>query len=117
MVKLTFKWIPGSCKPDSVTAAFRTKIAVVIHSSTEKTSVPAKAGCDVPGTDGRAAQFPISSCIGLGLPCPLGCPCGGRLLPHLFTLAFRRRRYVFCGTSRELVFKRVPPAFVGNPTL
>jgi hypothetical protein len=35
--------------------------------------------------DGPPA-FPIWSCTGLGLPCPLGHPWGGGLLPHLFTL-------------------------------
>jgi hypothetical protein len=82
-----------------------------------RTSIPAKAGRDVPETIGRAARFPISSCIGLGLPCPLDRSRGGGLLPHLFTLAASRRRFLFCGTSRELALKRAPPVFTGNPAL
>ena len=47
---------------------------------------------------GRPYGSPIRSCSGWGLPCP---PChqgSGELLPRLFTLTCRSRRYVFCGT-------------------
>jgi hypothetical protein len=51
----------------------------------------------------RIGSLPIWSCSVWGLPCPLHCCGGGALLPHLFTLtrALPRRRYVFCGTSRQ----------------
>ncbi len=65
----------------------------------------------------RVARFPISSCIGLGLPCPSDCSNGGGLLLHLFTLTSLKRRFVFCGTIRELALKQAPPAFTRNPTL
>ena len=65
----------------------------------------------------RAARFPISSCIGLGLPCPFDCSFGGGLLPHLFTLTSQVRLFIFCGTGREPVLKQAPPAFEGNPAL
>ena len=91
----------------------------VIHSSNISAIeiIPSLKGCDVPETIGRAARFPISSCIGLGLPCPFDCSFGGGLLPHLFTLTSRVRRFIFCGTGREPVLKQAPPAFVGNPAL
>ena len=65
----------------------------------------------------RVARFPISSCSGLGLPCPLNRSSGGGLLPHLFTLTPRKERFIFCGTGRELTFTQAPPVFTGNPTL
>ena len=51
--------------------------------------------------------LPIWSCSVWGLPCPLHCWNGGALLPHLFTLTstLPPRRYVFCGTCRQLVLK------------
>ena len=42
---------------------------------------------DLPEGLGRASRLPIWSCTGWGLPCPLGHPRGGGLLPHRFTLA------------------------------
>jgi hypothetical protein len=51
------------------------------------------ASCDLTRGLGRATLFsprgerpPIWSCSGRGLPCPLGHPRGGGLLPHRFTL-------------------------------
>ena len=63
-------------------------------------------GCDVPETKERAARFPISSCIGLGLQGSQSCLCDGRLLPHHFTLTFQGRRYIFCCTSRKFTLPR-----------
>ena len=52
---------------------------------------------------------PTWSCSRWGLPCRSRCRARGALLPHPFTLAFRRRsageRFAFCGT-----FPRVAPA-------
>ena len=47
---------------------------------------------------------PIWSCSVWGLPCPTHHCAGGALLPHLFTLTatLQSRRYVFCGTGRQL---------------
>jgi len=55
---------------------------------------------------GEAGHFspPIWSCSEWGLPCLRHHCQSGELLPHLFTLTPRRRRYVFCGT-----FRRVSP--------
>src|SRR5580700_5969188 len=57
----------------------------------------------LPGEPGRS--LPIWSCSVWGLPCPLHYCRGGALLPHLFTLTSRirryTRRYVLCGTSRQ----------------
>ena len=46
----------------------------------------------------RAAPgSPIWPCTRWGFPCPAGCPAGGKLLPHLFTLAppLRAGRFAF----------------------
>ena len=46
----------------------------------------------------RAAPgSPIWPCTGWGFPCPAGCPAGGKLLPHLFTLTplLRMGRFAF----------------------
>ena len=40
-------------------------------------------------------------CTGRGLPCYIGHPMHGALLPHLFTLTPQARRYIFCGTNPE----------------
>ena len=82
-----------------------------------KDQIPARARCDVPETIRRATWFPISPCIGLGLHCLPSCLGSGGLLPHLFNLAFARRRYVFCCTCRELALTQAPPVFTGNPAL
>ncbi len=49
--------------------------------------------------------IPIRSCSRWGLPCRPCCHGRGGLLPHPFTLTFRRRRFAFCGT-----FPGVAPA-------
>ena len=74
-------------------------------------------GCDVPETKERAARFPISSCIGLGLQGSQSCLCDGGLLPHHFTLTFQGRRFIFCCTGRKLTFMQASPIFTGNPAL
>ena len=93
------------------------EVRTVIHLSINVNIDSPKWGCDVPETIGRATRFPISPCIGLGLHSPFGCPSGGELLPHLFNLASRERRYVFCCTCRELALTQAPPVFTGNPAL
>ena len=52
----------------------------------------------------KRSSFPIWSCSVWGLPCPQHYCRGGALLPHLFTLTStsRSRRFVFCGTFRQL---------------
>jgi hypothetical protein len=45
-------------------------------------------------------SLPIWSCSVWGLPCLRHYCRSGALLPHLFTLTCRSKRYVFCGTSR-----------------
>jgi len=44
-----------------------------------------------------APRSPIWPCTRWGFPCPAGCPAGGELLPHLFTLAppLRAGRFAF----------------------
>ena len=53
----------------------------------------------------RDHAVPIRSCSRRGLPCRFHCWTRGALLPHLFTLAPVRERYVFCGA-----FPGVAPA-------
>jgi hypothetical protein len=63
--------------------------------------------------------LPIWSCSVWGLPCPLHCWSGGALLPHLFTLTPRirrwARRFVFCGTFRRLALMPVSRTLSGTP--
>ena len=54
----------------------------------------------------RYNATPIRSCSRWGLPCQNCCQFRGALLPHPFTLTWRKaRRFTFCGT-----FPRVAPA-------
>ena len=54
----------------------------------------------------RYNATPIRSCSRWGLPCQNCCQFRGALLPHPFTLTWRKaRRFTFCGT-----FPRVSPA-------
>jgi len=50
---------------------------------------------------------PIWSCFRRGLHCRICYQTRGALLPHLFTLTLRRRRYTLCCTSRQDL--KVPP--------
>ena len=58
----------------------------------------------IPGNQRAGSPFPVLSCTARGLPCHLGCPRCGGLLPHLFTLTRLHRsfngRYIFCCTFR-----------------
>ena len=112
------KRIPRSCKPDSVTLCkneFLQGLSFIYLF--DQWSNPRASGVRRTRNHRRAARLPISSCIGLGLPCPSDCSNGGGLLPHLFTLTSRKRRFVFCGTLCELAFKQAPPVFTRNPAL
>jgi len=87
-------------------------------------SVALGLGATYPGLKRRGPRLdPVWSCSGRGLPCPLGRPRGGALLPHLFTLACdpvarTHRRYVFCGAFRRRgVAPAPPPVFPGRPAL
>ncbi len=52
-------------------------------------------------------------CSGWSLPCPECYHPGGALLPHLFTLTYGNRRYIFCGTGQGLPL----PAVSRHPAL
>ena len=70
---------------------------------------------DLPGSGNGAGRSssPIWSCFTWGFPCQLDYSSRGALLPHLFTLTrtvFQRKRYIFCGTIRNMRFERTPPA-------
>ena len=73
------------------------------HRASTRPPSPQNLPCILPKILPRRRNFlPIWSCSVWGLPCPPDYPCGGALLPHLFTLtaALPPRRYVFCGTFR-----------------
>ena len=62
----------------------------------------------------RRRVVPIRSCSKRGLPCRLRCRRRGALLPHPFTLAWRRsvRRFAFCGAIPGVApGGRYPPPF------
>ena len=69
-----------------------------------------KCPCNLPLTIGRAVlKRPTTwSCTGWGLPCPQDYSFGGELLPHHFTLTFRR--YLFCCTFHHLSVPGCYPA-------
>ena len=57
----------------------------------------------IPGSERAGSPFPVLSCTTWGLPCRLGCPRRGGLLPHPFNLTCdlaAHRRYPFCCTFR-----------------
>jgi len=63
---------------------------------------------------------PVLSCTARGLPCRLGRPWRGGLLPHHFTLARTlagRWRYDFCGTFRPDPSRSPSPIFMGRAAL
>ena len=78
-------------KPGSVVDSHSSGMSVAEH-----LKQPTRIRC------GPHQRIPIWSCSGWGLPCHRCCHRRGALLPHHFTLTARRRRYIFCGTSRRL---------------
>ncbi len=98
--------VPGSEKPGddhSSGTPVTGRLARPTRAAAPKTRLPVRT---LRRGRGRPAA-PIWSCSRWGLPCRSRCRSRGALLPHLFTLACRRRRRrsVFCGT-----FPGVTPA-------
>ena len=89
--------------------SFATVAAAFIPLTPPFGGVP-QAGCGIPGIIGRAARSPILPCAGLGLSCRSHYCLRGGLLPRLFTLTSRRRRFCFCDTFRPYGMSPVQPA-------
>ena len=113
--------VPLPCKPDFVRPAVRgsTVISLIPQCGT-----PRLRGMRlIPGDLGRAGSpSPVLSCTTRGLPCRLGRPWRGGLLPHHFTLACAllvqgHRRCVFCGTFRPGSSRFPSPACAGRAAL
>ena len=96
-------WYQPACKPGSVwRVAPRDS-----HSSGASVARRLKQPTRMTGPKrtGFRRVIPIWLCSRWGLPCRSCCQERGALLPHLFTLASRTRRFVLCGT-----FPGVTPA-------
>jgi len=92
-----------ACKPDFVRIL---RPLTTIHLGL---LLPANS-CSQPGSLGgrtrrKRRATPIWLCSWRGLPCPQCYHRGGGLLPHLFSLTWRFRRFILCGA-----FPRVTPA-------
>ena len=105
--------MPLPCKPDFVHPLARAGRPFL---PPHRSGAPRLRGVRlIPGNDRTGSPFPVLSCTTRGLPCHLGYPRRGGLLPHHFNLtcALRPSAESFCctfrpGSSRfpSLVFTR-----------
>lgn len=124
-----FREPTSPCKPDSVRLLFRKRFGCVTIFLTangfHRSQCPFLLKEQVrliPGDPAGRQPFSCLSCIARGLPCLLGYPWSGELLPPRFTLTrrdcSRRRRFDFCGTFRpQSLVSFTSPAFTGHAAL